>query len=118
MTASSPRYILIDRDSGYIFADTATMPGFGETAADAAKALDAELKNAPADYSSVPRRSAAAVYDVYRADVNGSEAVPVIHDGQDREMIEAVERDCEYVCALARLAVVDVRDLAAQSGRD
>lgn len=36
-------------------------------------------------------------YDVYRADINGSDAVPVVQDGQDRETIEAVERDCEYV---------------------
>ena len=36
-------------------------------------------------------------YHVYRADVNGSDAVSLVLDGQDQEMIDAVERDCEYV---------------------
>lgn len=43
-----------------------------------------------------PRRQpdGASGYFVYRADMNGSDAVPTIWDGQDRETIEAVERDC------------------------
>jgi len=112
------RYILIDRASGYIFADSARLSGFDHSAgtpAEAAQALDAELKNAPADYASVPRRSEAATYDVFRADARGSDAVPAIHDGQSQEMIEAVERDCDYVCSLARLYTVDARELAASA---
>jgi hypothetical protein len=34
-------------------------------------------------------------HHVYRADVGDSEAV--VHDGQDRDTIDAVRRDCEYV---------------------
>ena len=33
-------------------------------------------------------------------DINGSEAVAVVHDGQDHEAIEAVERDCDHVCTI------------------
>lgn len=99
------RYILIDRASGYIFADTAQLDAFDHSAgtpAEAAQALDAELKNMPADYVVTSRHDDAAIYDVYRADVRGSDAVPAIHDGQDQEMIEAVERDCDYDCSLRR----------------
>lgn len=39
-------------------------------------------------------------YHVYRADVNGSEAVAAVEDGTDQEMIEAVTRDCQYVTSI------------------
>ena len=39
----------------------------------------------------------ASGYHVYRADIDGSEAVAITQDGQDQEAIEAVESDCEYV---------------------
>lgn len=95
------RYILIDRDSGYIFADTANLAGFDQTNGtpiDAAIALDAELRNDPFDYAETNRRDALASYDVYE----GSDAIPVTLDGQSDEVIEAVERECRYVTALVR----------------
>lgn len=102
-----PRYILIDRESGYIFADTAALHGFcasSGTPADAARALDADLKNEPAAYEETHNRDLFAIYDVYRADVRGSEAVPVVQDGQSQEIIEAVTRDCDFVTSLKRAA--------------
>ena len=36
-------------------------------------------------------------YHVYRADVRGSEAVPVVQDGQDQDTINAVMELCDYV---------------------
>jgi hypothetical protein len=39
-------------------------------------------------------------YHVYRADIDGSEVVPVITDGQDQEMIDAVAFDCAYVITI------------------
>ena len=41
-------------------------------------------------------------YIAYRADVVGSDAVAVVNDGQDREMIEAVERDCDLLGTVIR----------------
>ena len=39
-------------------------------------------------------------YYVYRADIDGAEAVPVVMDGQDKDTIEAVLRDCRPVCCI------------------
>jgi hypothetical protein len=113
-----PRYILIDNASGYIFGDTANLPSThvidGETMAAwgdasltpalAARWLDeSEVREFGRSYEAVSRSALASNetgYHVYRADVHGSDAVPVFMDGQDREAIEAVERDCEYVTTL------------------
>ncbi len=100
------RYILIDNCSGYIWGDTADyLAGKqdGITPIDAAQALDASIGEHGRDYEEVSRRALASNetgYHVYRADVGGSEAVVVVHDGQDQETIEAVERDCEYVTTI------------------
>lgn len=41
-------------------------------------------------------------YLVWGVDVNGSDAVAAIQDGQDRDMIRAVERGCELVAVVAK----------------
>lgn len=98
-----PRYILIENNSGYIWTDTADLPGWSETEQqpiDAARLIDEHIGVPGREYEffrsarSAPDGSG---YHVWRADVGGSEAVAVVQDGQDPEMIEAVERDCEYV---------------------
>lgn len=96
------RYILIDSYSGYIWGDTADLPGFDASAPagdeaiiQAARLVDESIGESGRAYEyrrSDPRTSE-TYYRVYRAD----EALPVIEDGQDSEMIEAVERDCEFV---------------------
>lgn len=97
------RYILIDSDSGYIWGDTADFATdrqgeFDGAICIAARLLDESLgEHGRAYIDSWRRPDGASGYFVYRADVNGSEAVPVVQDGQDQETIEAVERDCEYV---------------------
>lgn len=97
-----PRYILIDNNSGYIFGDSADFAAGNQsdlTPTEAARLMDESIGEHGREYrelSSVPRDTRTG-YAVYRADINGSEAVPVVQDGQDREMIEAVERDCEFV---------------------
>lgn len=97
------RYILIDSNSGYIFGDTADFAANRQSditsISDAARMLDESIGEYGRSYSELSRnpRSTQTGYHVYRADINGSEAVPVVQDGQDQEMIEAVERDCEYV---------------------
>lgn len=99
------RFILIDNCSGYIFADSADLNSriFEGSPAEFAAAFDASIGEHGRAYEEVSRRALASNesgYHVYRADVNGSEAVPVAYDGQDHEAIEAVERDCEYVTTL------------------
>lgn len=100
------RYILIDSHSGYIWGDTANLPGFDASApaGDAVIIQAARLTDESNgefgrvyEYRRSNPRTSETYYRVYRADVGGSEAVPVIGDGQDSEMIAAVERDCEFV---------------------
>jgi hypothetical protein len=98
------RYILIDRDSGYIFGDSADLGGkiFTGTPMEFAAALDKSIGVHGRTYSEEGRRESglASRYDVYRADVGGSEAIPVVWDGQDQATIDAVERDCVYVTTI------------------
>ena len=97
------RYILIDSNSGYIFGDTADFAAGRQSEitsiADAARMLDASIGEHGRNYVEHTRnpRTTVSGYDVYRADVNGGEAVAVVQDGQNRDVIEAVQRDCEYV---------------------
>lgn len=95
------RYILIDNDSGYIFGDSAD---FAEQQSDltpvkAAQILDESIGEYGRTYveSATSPQSTVTGYHVYRADVRGSEAVPVVSDGQDGETIQAVTELCDYV---------------------
>jgi hypothetical protein len=101
------RYIVIDNCSGYIFGDSADLDGriFSGTPLEYAAALHVRLGD-PAEFEETGQHTLASNesgYHVYRADVNGSEAVPIAENGQDREAIEAVIRDCEYVTTLRRI---------------
>ena len=95
------RYILICSESGYIFGDSADITGGAtSTPAQVAAALDASIGLHDRTYSELhaPPSDGRTGYLVYRADIDGSEVVPLVHDGQDRDTIEQVERLCEYVC--------------------
>ncbi len=101
------RYILIDSHTGFIWGDSADLagnqPNIWQTPAEFAAALDASLGETGREYTEVSRRALASNetgYHVYRADVGGSDAITVVQDGTDEEMIAAVERDCEYVTTL------------------
>lgn len=95
------RYILIENNSGYIWGDSADLNGkiFDGTPEEFAAALDASIHEYDRTYEMIGHnpRSTEDGYHVYRADVGGSEAVMVANDGQDQEMIDAVERDCQYL---------------------
>ncbi len=100
------RYILIDNCSGFIFGDTADYAA-GDlsemTPTEAAQRLDASLNEFGHSYEEVGRRALAANetgYHVFRADVGGSDAIAVVQNGQDQDVIDAVERDCEYVTSI------------------
>lgn len=94
------RYILIDNNSGYIWGDSADFDGriFSGDALEYAKALDESIGTFDREYEMLRRApDGASGYHVYRADINGSEAVSVVHDGQSRDEIAAVEQGCELV---------------------
>ena len=103
------RYILIDNASGYIWGDSSDINGkiVNGTPIDVARALDKDVGEfLDREYREVGRRQLASnetgyhVYHVYRADIDGSEVIGPITDGSDQDMIEAVERDCEYECTI------------------
>lgn len=100
------RYILIDNNSGYIYADTADLHGFDgsmrhgdEAMILAARLTDEHIGCRDRSYEAVMSdpRTNEGYYRVYRADVGGSEAVPVVEDGQDQFMIDAVVEKCAFV---------------------
>lgn len=111
------RYIVIDNASGYIWGDSADLNGriwtgenadgsYDDSPAGYCRALDESLGEHGACYVEVPRFALASNetgYHVYRADTGGSEAVTLVTDGTDQEMIEAVQRDCEYLMTLQRV---------------
>lgn len=96
------RYILIDLWSGYIFGDTADINGEVvpcDNIIDAARALDASIGEHDRVYAAGNRshmHNGCSGYAVYRADIDGSEAIPVVHDGQDAETIRSVETLCQF----------------------
>lgn len=120
------RYIIMDNASGYIWADTAdmdhkhvmrggtwegnTVQAIGMHAmqpCDVARWIDETLGEYDRDYEEVSRSELASNdvgYLIYRADVGGSEALPVITDGQDADTIAAVDRLCVRV-ATVRVAI-------------
>lgn len=97
-----PRYILIDNGTGYIWGDSADYNGhIAHTPLDYAAALDASIGEHGREYTQVSSLASNETgYHVYRADINGSDAVTVVWDGQDQETIQAVERDCDHVCTI------------------
>lgn len=99
------RYILIDNCSGYIWGDTGDLNGAArdETPIEAAARLDASLMGGLRTYEETSRHDLASNetgYHVYRADVGGSEAVPLVSNGQDEDTIEACLLRCKYVTTL------------------
>ena len=94
------RYIIQDNYTGYIWGDSADFAA-GKDAPDsivaACRMLDESIGECERTYKEVSRLSGQAGYIVYRADINGSEAVPIVQDGQDQETIEAVERECQLL---------------------
>lgn len=94
------RYILIDNHTGYIWGDSADLSGkiFAGTALEFAKALDESLGEYDRAYEEQSRANSGnqTGYHVYRADIDGSDAVTVVHDGQDQETIDAVVSACRY----------------------
>lgn len=112
-------FILIDTDSGYIFADTRDLAGYDPSYATglryaegidaaakyAAETLDRSLMSQMSqvdDYKIVSRGTPDS-YDAYRVDINGSEAVALVRDGQDQETIDTVEHECDYVTTIRRV---------------
>jgi hypothetical protein len=100
------RYILIDNASGYIWGDSADIGGkiVTGTPVEVARVLDKDIGEFTNRTYQIISRSQLSTnetgYIVYRADINGSEAVPLITDGQSQEQIETVINECEYECTI------------------
>jgi hypothetical protein len=93
------RYILIDNPSGYIWGDSADLDGkiFTGTALEFAKALDESIGGEGRSYAEQSHyASNEPGYHVYRADIDGSDAVTIVRDGQDQETIDTVTEACRY----------------------
>ena len=90
------RLILIDNYSGYVFGDCTGNFDIRACLTEAARMIDADNGTDGRTYTVHSRapRDTRDGYLVYRADVRGSEQVPVITDGLDPEIIE---RDCEFM---------------------
>lgn len=98
--------ILIDNGSGYIFADSRDLEGYSNSghqtaesaAIAAARLLDTSIgeHGRRYEYQSHNPRDTRSGYHIYRVDIDGSEAVVNVHDGQDQDTIEEVEALCDY----------------------
>jgi hypothetical protein len=100
-----PRYILIDSNSGYIWGDSGDIdgPARDEAPIDAARRLDESLREYGRIYTEVNAHELdgnQSGYRVYCADVDGSEAVPLVVDGQNPETIREVKELCRYVTSI------------------
>jgi hypothetical protein len=108
------RLILIDNYSGFIFGDTANYrlgaldewrDNNSNDSSDTerlsllgARLLDDSIGEHGRSYEFVayyPPDSSTG-YIIYRADVDGSDCLPVVIDGKNQETVEAVERDCRF----------------------
>lgn len=105
------RYILIDDHSGFVWGDTADLPAFNsntppgpDAILTAARMLDESNAEygLSYEYERYDSRDGSSYYRVYRADVDGTEIVPLVEDGQDLTVIEIVERECDFVGIVRR----------------
>jgi hypothetical protein len=108
------RLILIDNSSGFIFGDTANyligrLDEWRDNNSDdnsdterlsllAARLLDDSIGEHGREYEFVryDPLDTRTGYFIYRADIDGSEAVPVVTNGKSQETIDAVRRDCRF----------------------
>lgn len=122
------RIVLIDNNSGYIFGDSADLDGriFGwddvpdparsgyparitwtadDFALAFAEALDRSIGQAGRAYRMAGSDPASTEtgYHVYQIDVDGSDVIGDVHDGQDRELIDAVTTGGRYMGFIAAI---------------
>lgn len=99
-----PRYILIDNHSGYIFGDSDNFAGstvLGDlTPILAARMFDESTGEYGRAYENVNQLAANETgYLIYRID-DGIKTVPGIFDGQDPQLIAAIDRNCPHVATI------------------
>jgi hypothetical protein len=96
-----PRYILVEVNSGFVWGDTASLPEFSntnQTPIDAARVLDESLSEYNRGYEQVFPHEIMGQdgYLVYEVD----DTVPVVYDGQDKEMLALLSDYYSPVCAI------------------
>jgi len=93
------RYIIFDNPTGYIWGDSADFARFGIRAPvdmlEACRLLDESLGEHGRTYEQVDRFDFLndSGYVVYE----GADRLPIVQDGQNKEEIEAVLRDCQLL---------------------
>ena len=104
-SAQETRYIIIDRNSGFIWGDTADrwwrmdeLPPVGPV--EAARSLDQSVSNdmSETQYAITNRNDDMATYDIYIA----KDYFPPVRDGQDQSMIDLVCKRCAFTASVAR----------------
>ncbi|TGD91905.1 hypothetical protein [Methylobacterium nonmethylotrophicum] len=97
-----PRYIIIDRNSGYIWGDSADFGAGRHRSLDpilACRLLDESMREPRREYEEVSHDDDRATYDVYE-DTGTGEAIPVILEGRDKETINTVISSCKRVATI------------------
>ena len=104
------RYIIIDRNSGYIFGDSADRwwpkdELHPDGPLEAALSLDNALfiDTDGVSYECTSRDDARATYDIY----DGADNVTTVWDGQDQATINAVQESCRFITSVSRRRYMD-----------
>tara|TARA_R110000822_G_scaffold75024_2_gene180290 strand:- start:5407 stop:5712 length:306 start_codon:yes stop_codon:yes gene_type:complete len=99
------RYIIIDRNSGFVFGDTADRWWRMDEAhpagpLEATKSLDHALMvdTSEMHYAITDKYDAKVTYDIYSAE----DCFPVVRDGQDQSVIDLVCKRCAFTASVAR----------------
>lgn len=99
------RYIIIDRNSGFIWGDTADRwwrmdENYPAGPLEAARSLDESISNDMSEmqYAITDKNDTGATYDIYIA----KDYFPAVLDGQDQSMIDRVCKRCTFTASVAR----------------
>jgi hypothetical protein len=86
------RMIIVNRDCGYIFADT-----IAKTPMQAIKNMDKSFGSFCSTYYQTTNHDNNASYDVYQV----KKDFPQVYDGQDQNLIKALQKSGKHIASIA-----------------